>query len=199
GFFGLERSYCACSGSRRVIRVDEHFYPSGGDPVACTAIVVDRDRREHHRYRRRSSGRARQRYCVEIRAEDVENALGKDEAGACRDVGGRCQDHRALAAVEIAERGTVEKNFVVQLRRQFGATPTGRPQLAPVRRTEGARDDLALHIALQKALLVVVEQLVAVKAIRQCGEAATRYASDDVDFIEQTNFVALRSDDLRAL
>ena len=37
-----------------------------------------------------------------------------------------------------------------------------RRQLAPVSRIEGAGDELALHVALQEALLVVGEQLVAV-------------------------------------
>ena len=69
------------------------------------------------------------------------------------------------------------------------------PQLAGIER---ARDDLALHVALQEALLVVVEQLVAVQAIGQCGEAAARHAGDDVDLVEQAALVALRPDHLGA-
>ena len=67
------------------------------------------------------------------------------------------------------------------------AASSERPQpsderSAPVSRTEGAGDDLALHVALQEALLVVVEQLVAVEAVGQRGEAAARHAGDDVDW-----------------
>src|SRR5207302_8135647 len=119
-----------------------------------------------------------------------------DEARAGRDVSGRREDQRSAAAVEIAEGRTIEKNFVVQFRRQFRAPPTRRFQLAPVSRIKGASDDLALHIALQEALLVVVEQIIAVKAIGQRGETAARHAGDDVDFVEEAHFVPLRSDDL---
>ena len=157
-----------------------------------------RDRREHDRHGRRRRGGAGQRHGIEIRADEVESALVEDETGAGRDVGGRRQDQRARAAVEIAEGRAVEQDFVVQLGRQFGTAPGRRPQLSPVSRIESARDDLALHVALQEALLVVGEQLVAVKAIGQRGETAARHAGDDVDFVEQPDLVALRSDDLGA-
>ena len=101
-----------------------------------------------------------------------------------------------VAAVEIAEGGAVEEDFVVQLGRQFGAAPARRRQPSPVRRAEGARDDLALHVAFQEALLVLGEQLLAVEAIGQRGEAAAGHAGDDVDLVEQAHPVALRSDDL---
>ena len=158
---------------------------AGGVAVAGAAIVLDRDGREHHRHGRRGRGGAGQRHGIEVRADDVERALVEDEARAGRDVGGRRQDHRALAAVEIAEGGAVEQDFVVQLGRQFGTAPALRRQVSPVARTEGAGDELALDVALQEALLVVVEQLVAVEAVGQRGEAAARHAGDDVDWIEQ--------------
>ena len=118
---------------------------------------------------------------VRVRADDVEDALVEDEARAGRDVGGRRHDERALAAVEIAEGRVVEQDLVVQLGRELGAAPGGAAQLAPVGRAERAGDDLALHVALQEALLVVGEQLVAVEAVGKRGEAAARYAGDDVD------------------
>ena len=46
-------------------------------------------------------------------------------------------------------------------------------------------DELALHVALQEALFVVVEELVAVQAVGQRGEAAARHAGDDIDLVEQ--------------
>ena len=69
------------------------------------------------------------------------------------------------------------------------------PQYA---RAQRAGDDLALDVALQEALLVVVEQLVAIQAVGQRGEAAARHAGDDVDCVEQADLVALRPDDLGA-
>jgi len=117
------------------------------DLVAGTTIVVDRDGREHHRHGRRGRSSTGQRYSIEIRADNVKNALGEDKTGASRDVRGRRQDQWARAAVEIAKGSAVEEDFVVQLGRQFGTTPTRRPQLSPVSRTQHARDELALHIA----------------------------------------------------
>ena len=122
----------------------------------------------------------------------------KTRRGPGRDVGGRGQDQRALAAVEVAEGRAVEQDLVVQLGRQFGAAPAGRPQLAPVGRIERAGDELALHVALQEALLVVGEQLVAVQAVGQRREAAARHAGDDVDCVEQADAFAARPDDLGA-
>ncbi len=98
--------------------------------------------------------------------------------------------------VEIAERRAVEQDFVVQLGRQFGTAPARRPQRSPVSRIQETRDDLALYIAFQEALLVVGEQLVAIQAIGERSETSARHAADDVDFIEQADFVAVRSDDL---
>ena len=181
GLHVLQRPNRARGGSRRVVVVDEQLHPGGRTPVAGAAVVLDGDGREHDRHRRRGRSGTRQRHGIEIRADDVERALVEDETRAGRDVGGRRQDHRALAAVEIAEGGAVEQDFVVQLRRQFGPTPALRRQVSPVARTEGAGDDLALHVALQEALLVVVEQLVAVEAVGQRREAAAGNAGDDID------------------
>ena len=102
-----------------------------------------------------------------------------------------------LPRVEVAEGRVVEQDLVVQLGRQLRPTPGRRPQLAPVGRTEGAGDDLALHVALQEALLVFGEQLVAVEAVGQCREAAARHAGDDVDGVEQAG-LAPRCRDLGA-
>ena len=60
---------------------------------------------------------------VEIRAQQVEDALVEGDAAAGRDVGGRRHDERAVAAVEVAEGRAVEQDLVVQLRREFGAAP----------------------------------------------------------------------------
>ena len=167
-------------------------------PVAVAGVVLDGDGREHHRHRRRGRGGTRQRNRIEVRADDVERALVEDEARARRDVRGRRQDHRALAAIEIAERGAVEQDFVVQLRRQLGPAPALRRQVSPVARTEGAGDELALHVALQEPLLVVIEELVAVQAVGQRREAAARNAGDDIDGIEQAKLGAVRRRDLGA-
>ena len=114
---GFERAYCSCGGSRRVVGVEEWPRPCGYGRVAGTAIILDRDGREHHRHGRRGRGSAGQRHGIEVRADNVERALVEDEAGAGRDVGGGHQDQRALAAAEIAEGATAEEDFVVQLGR----------------------------------------------------------------------------------
>ena len=103
-----------------------------------------------------------------------------------------------LPAREVAEGRAVEQDFVVELRGELGASPAGRHQVAPVEGTQRTRDDLALDVALQEALFVHVEQLVAVQAVRERGEAAAGNAGDDVDGVEQSDAVSLRPDDLRA-
>ncbi len=196
GLLGPERADRPGGGPRRVVGVEERLQECWRDRVAGAAVVVERDRREHDGHRRRRRRGARQVDGVEVRADDVEDALVEDEARAGRDVGGRRHDERALAAVEITERRVVEQDLVVQLGRELGAAPGRSAELAPVGRAERAGDDLALHVALQEALLVIDEQLVAVEAVGQRGEAAARYAGDDVDFVEQAGLVAFRPDDL---
>jgi hypothetical protein len=76
-------------------------------------------RRQHHRHGRRRGRRARQGNGIEIRTEDVEGRLVEDKTGTGRDVGRRGQNQRTTARVQIAEGGTIEQDFVVQLGRQF--------------------------------------------------------------------------------
>jgi hypothetical protein len=108
--------------------------------------------------------RAGKPHRVQVRADDVESPLSEYETRPGGDVGRRRQDHRSLAPVEVPERRAVEQDLVVELGRELGPAPGGRVQLAPVGHVEGALDELALNVALQKALLVFVEQLVAVQA-----------------------------------
>src|SRR6185312_7066431 len=109
---------------------------------------------------------------VEIRADDVEDALVEDEPRAGRDVGGGREDKRPATPIEIAKRRVVEQDLVVELGRKLGATPRRSAELAPVDWTERAGDDVTLHVALQEALLVIGKQLVAVEAVGERGEAA---------------------------
>ena len=115
--------------SRRVRGVDIPFGPRRNDVVAGAAIVVERDRGEHHGYGRRCRGGAGQPYAIEIRAKYVKSVLGECQSVAGRQVGGRCHDEGAVAAIEIAEGRAVEQDLVVQLRRQFGTAPAGRRQV----------------------------------------------------------------------
>src|ERR1022692_3424357 len=92
----------------------------------------------------------------------------------------------------------MEQDLVVKLGRQFGTAPTRRPQGCPVSRVEQTGDQLSLQVTLQKFLLVVCEQLVAVQAVGEGGEASARHAGDDVDLVEQARSVAPRSNDLGA-
>ncbi|EXI89938.1 MAG: hypothetical protein AW12_01554 [Candidatus Accumulibacter sp. BA-94] len=73
--------------SRRVGGVGEHFYPGRQACLTAAAVVVDRHRREDHRYGRRRCGRPRQRDGVEVRADDIKGVLLEDETGAGRNVG----------------------------------------------------------------------------------------------------------------
>ena len=186
----LERSYRPCRGSRRIVGVEERLHPGGRRRIAAAAVVVEREGREHDRHRRRGRGRARQRYGTEVRADDVERALVEDEARPGREVRRRHRDHRPLAADEIGEGRVVEQDFIVELSGELGTTPVRRRQRSPIEGTQRAGDDIALDVALQEALLVLVEQLLTVETVGQRGEAAAGDAGDDVDRVEQAHLPA---------
>src|SRR6185369_11696992 len=99
---------------------------------------------------------------IQVRADEVEGALVEDEARAGGDVGGRGEDHRSLPAPQVAERGAVEEDLVIEIGGELGAPPAFREQRSPVARAERTGDEFALHVALEEALLVVLEQLVAI-------------------------------------
>ena len=184
--------------SRRQCGPRQELQRAGHHVVAGAAVIVERDGRQHDRHRRGGRGGARQPEVVEIGAQRVEDVLVEDHAGPGRDIGRRRQDQRTPAAAEIGIGRAVEEDLVVQVGRELRAPPVRRRQSCPVTRIEGAGDDLALHVALQEALLVFREQLVAVQAIGQRREAAARDPGDDADGIEQANLLAARPNDLGA-
>ncbi len=198
GFAFLQLAYRARRGSRRIRGLGEQLDPGRNGVVAGAAVVVDRDGGEHHGDGGRCGGGTGQPHGIEIRAQDIEYVLGEHDPAAGRDVGGRCHDQRTVAAVEVAEGRTVEQDLVVIVGGQFGTAPARRHQVSPVARIEGAREKFALDVALEEALLVVVEQLVAVEAVGERGEAAARHAGDDVDGVKQANLGAVRCNDLGA-
>ena len=73
------------------------------------------------------------RTCVEIGTQRVEDVLVENQAGSGRDVGGRGQDERAIAPVEIGEGRAVEEDFVIQIGRQFRAPPARSTTAFPSR------------------------------------------------------------------
>jgi hypothetical protein len=84
----------------------------------------------------------------------------------------------------------VEQDLVVQLGSQFRpAVALGR-QRSPVIGTRRAGDKLALDVTLEEALLVIVEQLLAIQAVSQGREAAAGNAGDDIDGVEQAKLGA---------
>ena len=183
---------------RRDVGFGEALHPRRHAVAAGAAVVIEGHRREHHRHSRRCCRSTRQLHRIEVRTEEVEEALVEAHASAATDVGGRGYDEGAGLAVQVAEGRTVEQDLVVQLGRQFGAAPAGGRQLAPVARIEAAGDEFALHVAFQETLFVVAEQLLAIQAVGQCGEAAAGHAGDDVHAIEQAHAAAVGRDDLGA-
>ncbi len=187
------------AGPRRIVRVEEELHPRRRLEAAAAAVIVHRDRGEHDRHRGGRCGRAREPDRGEVGAENVERQLRERKARAGGDVRGGDDDQRTVAADEVGVRGILEQDLVVVISGEFGAAPGGGPEACPVLRVERARDDLALHVALEKALLVLVEQPVAVEAVRQRGEAAAGHARDHRHRIEQAATIALGSDHLGLL
>jgi hypothetical protein len=138
----------------------------------------------------RRGGRAGEANAIEVGAQHVEDVLVERHAAAGCDVRRGRDDERTRAAIEVAEGRPVEQDLVVEVRREFGAAPVRRRQIAPVRGTESARDDLALDVALEEPLLVFGEELLAIQAVGESGEAAARHAGDHVDGVEQANPLA---------
>src|SRR5262245_18164785 len=59
---------------------------------------------------------------------------------------------------------------------------------------EDSPDQLALNVPLEKALLILLEEPLAIERVRQCGETATGHACDQVDLVEQRMLVPLHHD-----
>jgi hypothetical protein len=68
-------------------------------------------------------------------------------------------------------------------------------KVSPIARIQRTRDELALDVALQEALLVIREQFLAIEPVGQRGEASARNAGDDIHFVEQAHLVPARPDD----
>jgi hypothetical protein len=183
-------------GSRRILGIGHREHPRGKLEPARAAVVVDGDRRQHQRHRRRSRGRAREPHRREVGAQHVEHRLREPDPRARRDVRRHHGDVGAGPAREVREGGAVEQDLVVQIRRHLGASPCIGGQGRPVERVERAREEGALDVALQETLLVIAEELVAVQAVGERGEAAARHAGDDVDGVDEANGVALGPDRL---
>jgi histone H3/H4 len=123
------------AGPRRVVAVEERPWSTGA-ATSCrcrrSSLIVIADSTTGTA--EEAAAGARQRHRVEVRADDVERALLEGEARAGRDVRRGRDDERALAPVEIAERGAVEQDLVVELRRQLRNGPSlptrGRPNSA---------------------------------------------------------------------
>ena len=64
----------------------------------------------------------------------------------------------------------------------------------PIEGIEGARDEGPLHVALEKALLVLGEEPVAVERIGQRGEASSGHAGDDVDLVDHATTLSIHYD-----
>ena len=136
---------------------------------ARAAIVVDRQRREHDRHRRRGRGGAGELERFEIRAHHVEILLREDHPRTGRQLRRPHGDRRHPLVIQVRERRAMEQDLVVELRRHLGHAPAFGHQRAPVQRVQGAMDQLALHVAREEAILVLIEQLVAIQPVRERG------------------------------
>ena len=88
----------------------------------------------------------------------------------------------------------MEQDFVIILRRQLGPAPSARHQGGPVHGVKGSSDERTLYVTLEKALLVIIKELIAIQPVRERSETASRYPGDYVDLIEQTDLVAGAAD-----
>ena len=100
------------------------------------------------------------------------------------------------AALQIGERCAVEQDFVVEIGGELGTAPVRRTQRPPVNGIQGPADQLALNIALEKALLVFAEQPVAIQAVGQRRETAAGNPGDDVNRVEEPLSLTIPPDHL---
>ena len=162
--------------------------------AAGAAVVVERHRRKHDRHGRRRGRCARQADLVQIRAQQIEVVLIERKAETGRDVGAVGDRDRPLLREQVGVRRALEQDLVVVLRCKLRAPGAAADVLPPVERVEGARDELALDIALQEALLVLGEQSLSVERIGERREAAPRHAGDDVHLVDQPAALAVDGD-----
>ena len=168
-----------------------HVRPEHADHVfaqveaAGTGVVVESDRREHAGHGRRRGDGAGQADTAQVGAQQVERVLVKGDARTGGDLGRGHDRERAAAAAQVAEGGAIEKNAVVVLGRQVAAREAAAEDLRPRRRVQHDPDQVALYVALEETLFVLLEQPVAVEREGKRREAAAGNAGDEVDVVEQ--------------
>ena len=170
----------------RIRVVEEQLRPRRRAVAAGAAIVVDGDRRQDDRHRRRRRGGACQSHARQVGAQDVEVLGVEDEPGPIGQIRRADHDPRAVRP-QVRVRRAVEQNLVVEVGRELRSPPAGGSERGPVRGAQRPGDELALDVALEEALLVDVEQLVAVQAVRQGCEASAGDPGDHVDRVEQAD------------
>ena len=112
-----------------------------------------------------------------------------------RDVGGVDRDERAPPpGDQVAIGRAVEELPVVELGDQVAAAEPRRSQPEPVAGREQAPEERALHVALEEALLELLEDVVAAERVVGGGEAAPGDGGDVVDLVEQPAAAALPGD-----
>jgi len=183
--------------ARRVVGVGEPLHPAGNVRAAATAVVI------------------------QVIGESTTGTA--DDAAAARDSGtalkseqrmsnvpwlktSRAPLERSVAVARISARGRGRDRRRWRCRTGFRRTAAPPARTGPSPSTtacpnwpaERPRDDLALHVALEEALLVLGEQPLAVEAVGERGEAAAGHAGDDVDRVQQAKRVAGRPDHLGA-
>ena len=171
-----------------------HIEPGGTFESTLAGAVLQRQRREQHRYRRRSGDCVCQRKGAEIGADQVEVTLRQREPETVGEIRRVDVDPRPVSARQIGEGGVIEDVLVVVLRSEDGAAHVGREEAEQVARTEHHPNERALDVAPQKSLLEVLEDSVSKQPVVGRWEAPTRDTADRVDLVEKPPAFAVDHD-----
>jgi len=110
----------------------------------------------------------------------------------------RVPSARSVALTRMRGPSRLRSLYVAPLNRissYMSAASSERPQPAEpsagqLKGFQGSLNEVALHVALEEARFVHVEELVAVKTKRQCGKTSTGNSRDHVDCVEHADLAA---------
>ena len=110
----------------------------------------------------------------------------------------RSPTRQSWAPGHAADRRTLRRRTGFRHRgpRRAPSAPSTANPGPPIKGIQDPADQLALNIALEKALFVFAEQPVAIQAVGQCGEAAAGNPGDDINRVEQPLPLAVAPDHL---
>ena len=155
--------------------------------VTTPGIIIECDRTEDDRKRRRSCHRARHRKRGEVGTQEIKLVLDKLKGGVQRNVRGvERQKGTAISLHQIFESLSPKQMPVVKLGGHVAAVVVRRGQPVPVGRQTEPPKEIQLKIAVEEFALKVGEDRVAVECVIGRRKTAAGHRRDVIHLIQQS-------------